>query len=140
VARAILKHILKQPLTISAYPDIITFMRLSDAQTVFNALADPTRFRILNLLSEVELCVCDIMKVLREPQSKISRHLAYLKKSGLVAVRKEGLWVYYSLAPQKAKSSKAILGSLTCCRSDFEELRKDLEVLEKVKNKLVACC
>ena len=115
-------------------------MRLQEAQAVFAALADQTRFRILNLLSEGELCVCDLMKVLGEPQSKVSRHLGYLKRTGLVAVRKEGLWMYYRLARPQTKSFKAILGALNCCRADFAELRKDLEMFRKNKNRLVACC
>jgi ArsR family transcriptional regulator len=71
---------------------------MADAVQIFRALADETRLRILNLLSRGELCVCDIMKVLDVPQSKASRHLAHLRASGLVTVRREGVWMHYSLA------------------------------------------
>jgi len=65
---------------------------------LFKALADETRLRILMLLYvEGELCVCDIIAALRLPQSTISRHLAYLKKSATVIDRREGLWIYYSI-------------------------------------------
>ena len=64
---------------------------------IFKALADETRLRILVLLLGEELCVCEIIAALELPQSTISRHLAYLKKSGWVHDRKQGLWMYYRL-------------------------------------------
>jgi len=62
------------------------------------ALSDETRLRILNLLYEKELCVCDIMETLQITQAKASRHLIYLKNAELVKDRKQAQWVYYSLA------------------------------------------
>ena len=88
-------------------------MKLRDSQIIFAALADPTRFRILSLLNTGEFCVCDVMKVLKEPQSKISRHLAYLRRARLVLGRKEGLWMYYRLAKPNTKTIRAILGALS---------------------------
>lgn len=70
---------------------------MSKASALFKALSDPTRLRILHLLSRGELCVCDLMAVLDITQSKTSRHLIYLKHAGLVKDRKEGQWSYYSL-------------------------------------------
>jgi ArsR family transcriptional regulator len=71
-----------------------------DALTdVYAALADPTRLRILSLLSEDEICVCHIHASLDVPQPTASRHLAYLRKSGLVEARREGIWMHYRLAP-----------------------------------------
>lgn len=68
---------------------------------LFKALADETRLRIISLLlTDGELCVCDIIAALKLPQSTISRHLAYLKKTGWVDDRKCGLWVYYSMKTQ----------------------------------------
>ncbi|MCM2356725.1 MAG: metalloregulator ArsR/SmtB family transcription factor [Geobacteraceae bacterium] len=64
---------------------------------LFKALADETRLRILSLLMEGELCVCNLMEVLRLPQSTVSRHLAYLKNAGWVDDRREGVWMYYSI-------------------------------------------
>jgi len=65
---------------------------------VLKALSDETRLRILNLLYERELCVCDIKESLDVLQTKTSRHLGYLKKAGLISSRKKAQWVYYSLA------------------------------------------
>lgn len=65
---------------------------------LFKTLADETRLRILVLLyAEDELCVCDIIAALLLPQSTVSRHLAYLKRSSIVIDRREGLWIYYSI-------------------------------------------
>ena len=69
------------------------------AQT-FKALSDETRLRILTLLTHGELCVCDLMAVLLLPQSTVSRHLAYLRNSGLIADRRDGVWMYYRLEQQ----------------------------------------
>lgn len=115
-------------------------MKLADSKTFFNALADETRLRILNLLSEGELCVCDLIRVLKEPQSKISRHLAYLRRARLVESRKKGLWMHYRLAPQSARISAALLRSLQQGRRDFAEFKKDLKEFNRCKGSLAACC
>jgi len=73
--------------------------RLSSLEGLFKALADGTRLRILGLLQSGEICVCDIHGSLGLPQPTVSRHLAYLRKAGLVQGRKQGLWVHYRLAP-----------------------------------------
>jgi ArsR family transcriptional regulator len=67
---------------------------------LFRALADTNRLRILNILSHRSLCVCDMQSVLGLPQPFISRHLAYLRRAGLVRDRREGMRVVYSLATQ----------------------------------------
>ncbi len=67
----------------------------------FKALSDETRLRLLALLSHGELCVCDLMAVLQLPQSTVSRHLAYLKNSGLIVDRRQGVWMYYRLDSQQ---------------------------------------
>jgi len=64
---------------------------------IFKALADETRLRILVLLLEGELCVCEIIAALEVPQSTTSRHLAYLKRAGWVQDRRQGVWMYYRL-------------------------------------------
>ncbi|PIQ86384.1 MAG: transcriptional regulator [Candidatus Omnitrophica bacterium CG11_big_fil_rev_8_21_14_0_20_45_26] len=115
-------------------------MKLKDSQIIFQALADATRFRILNLLGEGELCVCDLTRVLKEPQSKVSRHLAYLRRSGLVQTRKEGLWMYYRLAKPGNKGFRSILKACGCCRSEFKELKQDLKVFRQNKKRLISCC
>ena len=77
-------------------PNIRDLDALTD---VYAALADPTRLRILSLISEDEICVCHIHASLDVPQPTASRHLAYLKKSGLVESRRDGIWMHYRLAP-----------------------------------------
>jgi ArsR family transcriptional regulator len=107
---------------------------------MFNALADETRLRILNLLTEGELCVCDLMSVLKEPQSKVSRHLAYLRRARLVDARKEGLWMYYRLSKPGTKTLRAIIEALNLGRADFDEFKRDLGTFRKSKTCLVSCC
>jgi len=85
--------------------------------SVYAALADPTRLRILALLSEDEICVCHLHAGLDVPQPTASRHLAYLRKAGLVATRRNGIWMHYRLAPIDnpvvASVVKAALHALT---------------------------
>ena len=66
--------------------------------SLFSALADPTRLRILSLLSDGELCVCHLQQALGTHQPKISRHLAYLRRTGLVEPKRNGKWMYYALS------------------------------------------
>ena len=84
---------------------------------VYAALADPTRLRILSLLGDGEVCVCHLHASLDVPQPTASRHLAYLKKSGLVEARREGIWMHYKLAvianPVVAAVVRAALHALT---------------------------
>ncbi len=115
-------------------------MKLKDSKVVFEALADETRIRILNLLAEGELCVCDLMRVLKEPQSKMSRHLAYLRRSGLVESKRGGLWMYYKLSPLGTSVRRAMIEIWGGARGEFGELRKDLGEFRKKKSCLVACC
>lgn len=70
---------------------------MEDIAQIYKALSEQMRLRILMLLIHGELCVCDLMEVLDEPQSKVSRHLAYLKNSGLIRGRRVGTWMHYSL-------------------------------------------
>lgn len=63
----------------------------------FQALGDNTRLRLLNLMGAQEVCVCFFVEILDCPQSKISRHLAYLRSAGIVAARREGKWMHYRI-------------------------------------------
>src|SRR5262245_21806294 len=98
---------------------------------MFRAFSDPTRLRILNLLLPGELCVCDIVNTLRIPLPTASRHLAYLKKSGLVEARRDGLWMHYQLAPPQTVFHKKLLDCLSCCCQDVPQLAKDSKQLKK---------
>ncbi|MFI4876992.1 MAG: ArsR/SmtB family transcription factor [Blastopirellula sp. JB062] len=91
-------------------------------ELAFRALSDPTRLRILHLLRRGELCVCDLVNVLDVPQPTASRHLAYLKKAGLVAARKEGLWQYYRLITPETKFHQSLLN----CVADSAEVLPQL--------------
>lgn len=89
--------------------------RLAALETVFKALADQTRLRILAMLAGGELCVCDIHEALGIPQPKTSRHLAYLRRAGLVTDRRHGLWVHYRLAePDDPVLKTVVAGALHC--------------------------
>ncbi|MGD9610918.1 MAG: ArsR/SmtB family transcription factor [Desulfovibrionaceae bacterium] len=101
----------------------------------FKALADPTRLRLLNLLCAGELCVCDLMESLELPQSKVSRHLSYLKKEKWVAGRRKGKWMYYRLATPRQpilvdvlETLKQHLGSYDLSQQDIARLRRYLQV------------
>ena len=98
---------------------------------MFTAFADETRLRILHLLTRGELCVCDIHDTLRLPQSKVSRHLAYLRQSGLVEVRKAGLWKHYRLVPANGKFHRSLMHCLKGCFDEVDILRRDLAALKK---------
>lgn len=106
---------------------------------MFRAFSDATRLRIVNLLRNGELCVCDLVGVLDLPQPKVSRHLSYLRKAGLVQVRKEGLWCYYKLAPSKNAFHAKLLECLSCCFQDVPELRNDAKRLPACSDK-GGCC
>jgi len=110
--------------------------QLKQVEDVYKALADATRLRILRLLMAGEVCVCDIHAALRIPQAKASRHLAYLRRVGLVTTRREGLWVHYSLATSHDPIVAAIRETTTHVLGHVESLRKDAERLEKS----TGCC
>jgi ArsR family transcriptional regulator len=107
---------------------------------IFRAFADRTRLRILNLLGPGELCVCDLVRVLASPQPKISRHLAYLRRAGLVTARKEGLWMHYSLAPANSRFHQKVLECLSCCLADVPELAKDAKRRAECCRGPAKCC
>ena len=86
---------------------------LGQLETLFKALADSTRLRILGLLLTGEVCVCHIHDSLRITQPKASRHLAYLRRSGLVETRRQGLWIYYRLSDSSDPIVRTIRQAVT---------------------------
>jgi len=108
----------------------------SRVDALYRAFADRTRLRILHMLRGGELCVCHIVEVLDVPQPKASRHLAYLRKAGLVLARREGRWSYYRLASARGKLHESLLDSLSYCCKGMPELLKDDERLGRQRN----CC
>lgn len=92
---------------------------------LFKACADPTRLRLLSLLLDGERCVCELVDAVDEAQPKISRHLAYLRRAGLVAARKKGLWVHYRLAKPQSSLHRGVLRCLKSGLCDIEQLDND---------------
>jgi ArsR family transcriptional regulator len=103
---------------------------------LFRAFADPTRLRILRLLRDGELCVCDLMQALRAPQAKTSRHLAYLRRAGLVKARDDGQWAYYSLTAPRDAFHRKLLDCLSACFSGLPEMKADARRARRVRS----CC
>ena len=103
---------------------------------VFQALGDPTRLRILGLLLAGEVCVCHIHESLGISQPKASRHLAYLRRTGLVETRREGLWVYYRLADSRDALIRTIREVVTHTLGHLTTVRRDAARLEKK----TGCC
>ncbi len=107
---------------------------LSDMENLFAALADKTRLRLLNLIRDEEVCVCFFVEVLGESQPKISRHLAYLRKSGLVTARRDGKWMHYRINfPEDDNLRRALQNTLDGLTSR-PEMQGEFEDLIK------ACC
>ncbi|MHC4698364.1 MAG: ArsR/SmtB family transcription factor [Planctomycetota bacterium] len=102
---------------------------LGPTPDLFRAFADPTRLRILNLLLEGEVCVCDLCTILDEIQPKVSRHLAYLRRAGLVTVRTQGKWKYYAVARHSKGLERTLLNCVRSCLREIDELHSDLERL-----------
>src|SRR5579863_138213 len=101
---------------------------------LFRALADPTRLRLLNLMAEREICVCYFVEILKIGQPKISRHLGYLRKAGIVASRREGKWMHYRLTIPNDEVAARILREALRHLRERPEMKRDLARLSS------ACC
>src|SRR5215211_6102933 len=106
---------------------------------MFRAFSDRTRLRILHLLRGGEVCVCDLQRVLGVPQPKVSRHLAYLRRAGMVTARKQGLWSYYTLAAPRNALHRNLLTCLETCFNDVPELARDTARLKRFACGLNCC-
>ena len=105
-----------------------------DKEIFFKALADRTRLRLLNLMREDEVCVCFFVEILKTNQPKISRHLAYLRRAGIVAARRQGPWMHYRIAePDDADASQALKDVMAWLAKD-QEMQRDRDLLVKI------CC
>ena len=104
--------------------------QLAAMSSALRALADPTRLRILALLVGGDVCVCHIHEALKVPQPTASRHLAYLRRAGLVDARREGLWVYYSLARTQNDVLRTVVDTVTHCVGHVETVARDRKRLE----------
>jgi len=106
----------------------------ADLVPLFSAFADPTRLRLLNLIAGREVCVCYLVEVLRQGQPKISRHLAYLRRAGIVAARREGKWMHYRLLTPRNTAAASILATVLESLRENPGLQADRERLSR------ACC
>jgi ArsR family transcriptional regulator len=105
-----------------------------DKDLFFRALADRTRLRLLNLMRGEEVCVCFFVEILNIHQPKISRHLAYLRRAGIVGARRDGSWMHYRIVePADPDAARVLLDTLAWLGND-REMQRDRERLVKV------CC
>ena len=105
-----------------------------DLALLLAALADRTRLRLLNLMNGKEVCVCYFVEILAQSQPKVSRHLAYLRRAGIVAARREGKWMHYRIVvPTHAGAARILSETLSVLRED-RAMQADLSRLNK------ACC
>lgn len=105
-----------------------------DAEVLFRALADRTRLRLLNLMGDNEVCVCFLVEALGTSQPKISRHLAYLRRAGIVAARRQGKWMHYRLQKPADPHAVALLDSVRAYFNGNPEMQTDRSRLVKL------CC
>jgi ArsR family transcriptional regulator len=105
-----------------------------DLALLFAALADRTRLRLLNLMDGKEVCVCYFVEILGQSQPKISRHLAYLRRAGIVAARRDGKWMHYkTVVPKHAGAARILSETLSVLGKD-KVMQADISRLTK------ACC
>ena len=105
-----------------------------DLATLFAALADRTRLRLLNLMNGREVCVCYLVGILRQSQPKVSRHLAYLRRAGVVKARREGKWMHYRIERPADAGAAAILNATLASFETDREMQTDRAKLDR------ACC
>ena len=105
-----------------------------DKDLFFRALADRTRLRLLNLMRSEEVCVCFFVEILKTNQPKISRHLAYLRKAGIVGARREGPWMHYRIVEPADPDAARVLSDTLAWLGNDREMQRDRERLVKV------CC
>jgi ArsR family transcriptional regulator len=103
-------------------------------ELLFKALADSTRLRLINLIGEDEVCVCFFVEVLKINQPKISRHLAYLRRAGVVAARREGKWIHYRIVEPPDSHAANIFREVRTWLKNEPVMKSDRARLEKI------CC
>jgi ArsR family transcriptional regulator len=103
-------------------------------ELLFRALADRTRLRLLNLMGSDEVCVCYFVEVLKTHQPKISRHLAYLRKAGIVGARREGKWMHYRVIEPKDRRAAMVLKNIREWLESDSDMQSDRSRLVKM------CC
>lgn len=107
-------------------------MRDYNIETLFKALADRTRLRVIHLIGNDEVCVCSFVEVLKSNQPKISRHLAYLRRAGVVAARREGKWMHYRLVEPPDPQAAKVLREVRELLAQNPEMQRDKSRLERI--------
>ena len=108
--------------------------KIYNLEFLFKALADHTRLRLINLIGPSEVCVCFLVSVLKTSQPKISRHLAYLRRAGIVAARREGKWMHYRLTDPPDEHAARIFREVRDALAEHPDLQRDRARLMQV------CC
>lgn len=103
-------------------------------ELLFKALADRTRLRLINLMGEDEVCVCFFVEVLKTNQPKISRHLAYLRRAGVVSARRDGKWIHYRIVEPPESRAANIFREVRTCLANDPSMQSDRARLQKI------CC
>lgn len=103
-------------------------------ELLFKALADRTRLRLINLMGEDEVCVCFFVEVLKTNQPKISRHLAYLKRAGVVSARRDGKWIHYRIVEPPESHAANIFREVRTSLANDPSMQSDRARLQKI------CC
>lgn len=99
---------------------------------IYQCLCDVTRLRLLHVLTQGPLCVCDFQTVLAEPQVKISKHLGYLRTRGLVEATRRGNWMVYALPAKPSAELRANLACLQDCVAEDARFQRDLARLRRL--------
>jgi DNA-binding transcriptional ArsR family regulator len=113
---------------------------LKEKAKIFQALSDPSRLRILKMLTERTLCVCEITSILRLAPSTVSKHLSLLSAAGFLLEEKSGKWVNYSINSES--KNPLVLSLLTLVRYELNEdsiIKNDSKHAESV-NRIKICC
>ena len=119
---------------LNIYDKIRAMNNADNKELFYKALADKTRLRLLNLMGSDEVCVCFFVEILKTNQPKISRHLAYLRRAGIVSTRRDGPWMHYRIAkPVDEDAAKVLNDTLTWLAND-RDMQRDRARLVKV------CC
>lgn len=103
-------------------------------ELLFKALADRTRLRLINLMGDTEVCVCFFVEVLKTNQPKISRHLAYLRRAGVVSARRDGKWIHYRIVEPPDSHAANIFREVRTCLENDPSMQTDRARLQKI------CC
>jgi ArsR family transcriptional regulator len=107
---------------------------LREIELLFRALADRTRLRLINLMGDGEICVCFLVETLRTSQPKISRHLAFLRRAGIVEARRDGKWMHYRLVDPPDERAAEVMREVRRWLAEDAEMQRDQARLMKV------CC